>query len=120
MALVAFEERKESDVQTTDEGKKAVQMFYDIKSGKYEAEKINEFYNEMGSKGYDEWAKVVNFTEPQEIIKQVYDKEEEGGLELSTDSTMLDVGAGTGVIGKGLFEQGFYFMDALDASESFK
>ena len=30
------------------------------------------------------------------------------------------MGAGTGIIGKGLYEQGYYFMDALDASESFK
>ena len=44
-----FEERKETDIETTDDGKKAVQMFYDIKSGKYQGEKINEFYNEMGA-----------------------------------------------------------------------
>ena len=64
MATVVFEERKESDTETTEEGRKAVQMLYDLNAGMYTADKINEFYNEMGSKGYDEWAKVVNFTEP--------------------------------------------------------
>ena len=115
-----FEERKETDIQTSDAGKHAVQMFYDIKSGKYQQDKINEFYNEMGSTGYDEWAKVVNFTEPFEIIKQVHQAEEEEAIELEKDATLLDVGAGTGVIGKGLYEQGYTKMDALDASEEFQ
>ena len=86
MVQTAFEERKETDIQVNDAGKKAVEMFYDIKTGKYHAEKINEFYNEMGSDGYDQWAKVVNFTEPYEIIKQVHTSEEEGGLGLPKDA----------------------------------
>lgn len=107
MQRVIFEERKETDIVTDAAGKKAVEMFYDIKTGKYSAEKINDFYNEMGSHGYDQWAKVVNFTEPYEIIRQVYQTEEEGGLNLSKDAALLDVGAGTGIIGRNLAEQGF-------------
>ena len=52
-------------------------MMYDLKTNKYHAEKINEFYNEMGVDGYDQWAKVCNFTEPYEIIKQVHGPQEE-------------------------------------------
>lgn len=114
MAQTVFEERKETDIQTTENGKKAVQMFYDIKSGRYEANKINEFYNEMGSSGYDEWAKVVNFTEPFEIINQVT-----SGLNLQQDAAILDVGAGTGIIGQGVHKEGFNNIEALDASEGF-
>lgn len=73
----------------------------------------------MGAQGYDQWAKVVNFTEPFEISKQVYLSEEEEGLQVSTDALILDVGAGTGVVGKQLHEQGYTNMQALDASESF-
>ena len=44
-----FEERKESDFQTTPEGEKAVAMFYSYKDdNKISSEGINEMYNNMG------------------------------------------------------------------------
>ena len=115
-----FEERKETDIITDVAGKKAVEMFYEIKTGKYQAEKINDFYNEMGIDGYDQWARVVNFTEPYEIIKQVHAPQEEECLEMPKDAKILDVGAGTGVVGKNLSREGYTNMDALDASEEFQ
>lgn len=69
----------------------------------------------MGSEGYDEWAKVVNFTEPFEIIRQV-DKMAQDNL-VSKDGEQLDIGAGTGVIGRELGKLGFSNLFALDATE---
>ena len=115
-----YEERKETDVSVNEAGKKAVEMFYQIKTGKYQADKINEFYNEMGVEGYDQWAKVVNFTEPYEIIKQVHASQEEECIQAPKDAKILDVGAGTGIIGRNLAKEGYTNMDALEASEDFQ
>ena len=101
-------------------GKRAVDMLYDLKSDKYQANTINELYNKMGGEGYDEWARVVNFTEPYEIAKQVYQSEQEEAIDMPRDSAILDVGAGTGIIGKCLTKQGYTNMQALDASEEFQ
>ena len=66
---ITFEERKESDFETSEQGKKAVSLLYQLGEEKFSNMNIDTLYNEMGSEGYDEWAKVVNFTEPFEIIK---------------------------------------------------
>lgn len=96
-----FEERKESDFHATPDGEKAVSLLYNYKSDpKVSSENINNVYNEMGSQGYDEWAEVVNFTEPFEIVKQVGNSKEEECLEMDTESKLLDVGAGTGIIAR--------------------
>ncbi len=97
-----FEERKEADFQASEEGEKAVKLLYSLGEAKYSHGNINDLYNEMGAKGYDEWAKVVNFTEPFEIIHQVHGKQSEECLEMPADAELLDIGAGTGIIGRGL------------------
>jgi SAM-dependent methyltransferase len=114
---INYEERKESDIKTDEAGKQAVKMFYEVNS--QDPTKINEFYNTMGADGYDQWAKVVNFTEPFEIINQVSHSREEGGLEMPKDTALLDVGAGTGIIGNNLAKLGYHNLEALDASEGF-
>ena len=114
-----FEERKEGDIETTEDGKRAVALLYQLTDEKFSHDNINDLYNEMGSAGYDEWAKVVNFTEPFEIIKQVSNSKDEDCLAMDKGAELLDIGAGTGIIGRELTKAGFKNLWGLDATETF-
>ena len=57
--------------------------------------------------------KVINYTEVEEIVKNVNE------LGLPTDCEVIDQGAGTGRIGLQLVESGFSNIDAVDASRRF-
>lgn len=78
-----------------------------------------QWYAGFTPEGYNEWARVVNFTEPYHIIDQVVKKESEGGLELPRTARVLDIGSGTGVIGQALQQAGFNDLHALDVSTNF-
>lgn len=74
--------------------------------------KMGQYYDEMTPDLYDAMMNSINYTEPDEIVKNVI------GLKLDTASVkVLDVGAGTGLIGTKLIEEGFKHIDAVDASE---
>ena len=48
--------------------------------------------------------KVINFTEPAAITGAIFKSKAEGGLALSKDSKIYDMGCGTGIIGVTLKE----------------
>lgn len=58
---------------------------------------IADVYNEIGADQYDEWAIAVNYTTPNYLTDLIG---KGAKLEIDSDSEILDVGAGSGVIGK--------------------
>ena len=76
--------------------------------------KIGAFYDDLSPDGYDEMFRVaVKYTDPKIITENFFE------LKLSKDVKVLDVGAGTGIIGELLHEGGITNIDALDASTTF-
>ena len=65
-------------------------------------ENVGDFYNIVTAEGYDEWARRVNFNEPYYIIAEVARLATESG---EKQIKLLDVGAGTGIIGHKLAEK---------------
>ena len=104
------------DTATTEEGRFVVNQFY---SNIPRMENVKEWYAGFTPEGYNEWARVVNFTEPQHIIDTVVKCGAEGGLELPRDSVCLDIGSGTGIIGQAMQNAGFTDLAALDVSTNF-
>mmetsp|Transcript_27614 Transcript_27614/g.34276 ORF Transcript_27614/g.34276 Transcript_27614/m.34276 type:complete len:107 (+) Transcript_27614:234-554(+) len=82
-------------------------------------ENVAEWYAGFTPEGYNEWARVVNFTEPYHIIDTVAKPESEGGLSLPKTARVLDIGSGTGIIGQALQQSGFNDLHALDVSTNF-
>ena len=99
-----------------EEGKFCIQQFY---SNLPEQKDVAQWYAGFTPEGYNEWARVVNFTEPYHIIDQVVKPEEEGGLSIPRTVRCLDIGSGTGVIGQALQTAGFRDLHALDVSTNF-
>ena len=84
-----------------------------------EQKDVAQWYAGFTPEGYNEWARVVNFTEPQHIIDQCTKSSAEGGLQLDRSAVMLDIGSGTGIIGQALQNAGFQNLHALDVSTNF-
>jgi len=80
---------------------------------------VAQWYGGFTPEGYNEWARVVNFTEPYHIIDQVVKNEEEGGLSINRNAVCLDIGSGTGIVGQALRGAGFRQLHALDVSTNF-
>ena len=78
-------------------------------------ENVANFYNEVGADGYDEWAKAVNFNEPEHIVNLIAANSE---INVSPECEVLDAGAGSGVIGKLLKERAFTNITGVDPSEA--
>ena len=76
---------------------------------------IADVYNEIGADQYDEWAVAVNWNAPNYLVQRIG-----SGCVLDVDpaSEILDVGAGSGVIGRLLLEKGFSNITGIDASEA--
>ena len=77
-------------------------------------EEMGKFYDSMDPEVYNEMLNVVNFTEKDVIVKQVYET-----LKLPRDSWILDAGCGTGVIADMLSKEGYTNINGADASEKF-
>lgn len=75
--------------------------------------KMVDIYDKMTPDVYDQFMGSVNYREPQEIVKEVV------SLNLPKESRILDAGAGTGLIGELLTEQGYTNLDAMDACQEF-
>jgi len=58
---------------------------------------IADVYNELGADQYDEWAIAAEYNAPNYLTDLIGCGAK---LEIDTDSEILDVGAGSGVIGK--------------------
>ena len=76
--------------------------------------KMGEFYDNMDPEVYNDLLELINFTEKNEIVSQVYSPE---GLALTKDSLILDVGCGTGKIAEMLSKEGYRNIDGVDASQ---
>jgi predicted TPR repeat methyltransferase len=71
-----------------------------------------DFYDHTSPDIYDEFMGSVNYTEPDEIIKQTF------ALSLPHSAKILDVGAGTGLIGESLYKNGYDNLHASDPSKT--
>ena len=71
-----------------------------------------DFYDNTPPEIYDEFMGSVNYTEPDEIVKQVFT------LNLPHSAKILDVGAGTGLIGESLYKNGYDNLHASDPSKT--
>jgi SAM-dependent methyltransferase len=113
-----FEAGDEKDTAScrTEEGRFVVDQFY---RNLPEMENVKEWYAGFTPEGYNEWARVVNFTEPYHIIDQACKSAEEGGMGIERSALVLDVGSGTGVIGQAMQNEGFTTLHALDVSTNF-
>ena len=100
----------------TEEGRHVIDQFYNHLP---EQKDVAQWYAGFTPEGYNEWARVVNFTEPQHIIDQCIKSAEDGGMGLSRDSVCLDIGSGTGIVGQAMQNAGFTHLEALDVSENF-
>ena len=98
------------------EGRFVVDQFYNALPAQAD---VAEWYAGFTPEGYNEWARVVNFTEPQHIIDQCVKSTEEGGMGISRDAVALDIGSGTGIIGQALQNAGFTNVEALDVATNF-
>ncbi len=99
-----------------EEGRFCIDQFYNHLP---EQKDVAEWYAGFTPEGYNEWARVVNFTEPFHIIDQVKLPESEGGLSIPRTAVCLDIGSGTGIVGQALQEAGFTHLEALDVSTNF-
>ena len=100
----------------TEEGRHVIDQFY---NNLPEQKDVAQWYAGFTPEGYNEWARVVNFTEPQHIIDQCTKSTEEGGMGVSRDAICMDIGSGTGIIGQAMQNAGFTNLEALDVSTNF-
>ena len=75
--------------------------------------RIGTYYDSMGPEVYEKVMDIINFNDLYKINEAVKK------LELERDCEVLDVGAGTGRLGKMLSQEGFTTIDAVDACASF-
>lgn len=98
-----FEQTQSAEALTV-EGRFVIDQFYNNLPAQ---EDVAQWYAGFTPEGYNEWARVVNFTEPQHIIDQCVKSKAEGGLQLDRSAVSLDIGSGTGIIGQALQNAGF-------------
>jgi 2-polyprenyl-3-methyl-5-hydroxy-6-metoxy-1,4-benzoquinol methylase len=91
---------------------KVTQMCKDYFSMPTDNTAMGTYYDAMTPDLYDAMMGSCNYTEPDEIIKSVLGL----GLDVNT-CKVIDVGAGTGLVGTKLVSGGFKNIDAIDASE---
>ena len=80
------------------EGRYVVEQFY---NNIPKQEDVKQWYAGFTPEGYNEWARVINFTEPAQIIDNVKLEAPEG-LSIPRDAVCLDIGSGTGIVGQPL------------------
>lgn len=114
--LEGEESKHQLERARNEEGKHVIEQFY---NNLPEQKDVAQWYAGFTPEGYNEWARVVNFTEPFHIIDQVVKSQEEGGLGLSKDSEIMDIGSGTGIVGQAMQNGGFSKLHALDVSTNF-
>jgi ubiquinone/menaquinone biosynthesis C-methylase UbiE len=100
----------------SEEGRFVISQFYNALPAQ---EDIAQWYAGFTPEGYNEWARVVNFTEPQHIIDQCVKSTEEGGMGVAREAVCLDIGSGTGIVGQAMQNSGFTNLGALDVSTNF-
>ena len=85
------------------------------------SEGIKDFYDGLDPKGYDDWLRRINFTEPYHVIDEVARLVDDPESGVPATAKVLDVGAGTGILGVKLREKGCAGLrfTAVDASSRF-
>ena len=112
----AFEGEANTTECQTEEGRHVVDQFY---RNLPDPNEVKEWYAGFTPEGYNEWARVVNFTEPYHIIDNCCKNTAEGGLQLDRSAVCLDIGSGTGIVGQAMQNAGFTNLQALDVSDNF-
>ena len=78
------------------------------------------FYNSTDPKLYEDMCMVIEFSDEQLAMKEIVKKgNEDGGISCPHDAAILDVGCGTGMFGKLLWDEGYNNMVGTDASSNF-
>lgn len=79
--------------------------------------KNREWYATVSPEVYDETMRIVNFNDPYHLIDQMIESEKQGGLGLSRDIKICDIGCGSGIIGRHLAKNGFKDIFGTDGSD---
>jgi len=94
-------------------------------------ENVGEYYDNIDGSTYDAFIKKINFTDPYNVAKAIYNPVPEvevdpetgavnyGYLGASRDAAIVDIGCGTGISGQLLHEQGFTNLQAADVSQTY-
>lgn len=87
---------------------------------------IATFYDQMTGEAYDDFLVRINYVDPYNITEAIYAEAPADGspagygfLNTARDASILDVGQGTGIMGKLLKAQGFNDIQGADASTKF-
>lgn len=95
---------------------KAKEMVYKINSHYETVEKTADLYKSDYVEIYDEVMRILNYNEPYVIRDVVSGPKEEGMLEIPRDAKVLDIGCGTGRMGRLLSADGFKDIQGIDGS----
>ena len=85
-----------------------------LKNMPHDGNKIAEYYASMDSETYEMCMRAVGFNDHHHIADAM-----EKNLRLSKSSKILDLGCGTGIMGRLLNPRGFTEIDGMDATEHF-
>ena len=85
------------------------------------SEGIKHFYDGLDPRGYDDWLRRINFTEPYHVVDEVARLVNDPESGVPATAKVLDVGAGTGILGVKLREKGCRSLrfTAIDGSTRF-
>jgi 2-polyprenyl-3-methyl-5-hydroxy-6-metoxy-1,4-benzoquinol methylase len=87
-------------------------------SGMYgTSQSVQEMYQTVDGKVFDEAARILNYNEPFVIRDIISGPTEVGHLNLPHQSKILDIGCGTGFVGRLLGQVGYKNITGIDASE---
>ena len=101
---------KINNAEGSNEAQQVFNAFKELPS----KENVGEFYNNFSPEGYAAWKEAINCEHPRKCVQTIVES-----LPLAKDCAILDVGCGTGIVGKWLSDAGFNNIVGADASDAF-
>ena len=103
-------------MQTQGIREQADHVFEQFQQNAPAASNVGEFYDSLNPEGYLRWKEEIDCKHPQKVVETIADP---AMVQVSHDCAILDVGAGTGVVGNLLKQKGFTNIVGADASAEF-